>query len=617
MALRDHEPIVIEEFNGWWDNGDPDNVPLDHFQQADNIQYFSGGFRTRDGLDIYLAQGNVRRLYNYVMPTGDSLLILDTNGDLWHSINQVITYGPLLNWPTATDFGFVQIAGRAYVTPFETVIDPLGRIYQKGVANEFVYVYKGDGTTPRKAAGFPPSNGIENTVAVFNSAVDGKVTAGVHVIAVFDGTDYAIGVVTAPGGKQLRIHNLLPGATRTIYSTRAIDPKDYLPDLSQTFYEVQVITDPLITNLAVDFSDGELTVVAGVSASGIPGLVAQNSDTDGYNDAGFHVFAVVYETDTGFLTAPGPEIFATLTTVDIKKAIDISNIPVSPDLFVVARHIVATKVIPQYNGDQEGFQFFFVPDGNIDNNVDTTKTISFYDADLLEDASHLIDNYSEIPAGVGLDTYHDRMIVYTTAPDISLIGVSAPGEPEAISQVDGLLIVPLDGDPITNAKEFRDVLYIFKKSRTMAFTDNGDVPSTWPFVIIDNGIGCAVHGISTVLDSAGVNIDFLLIANFSGIMLFNGAYARPELTYKIRDYWLLLPRTTTFADLQIMNDTVNQRIYISLPNLRLIYGDYEEGLNPKDIKWALWNFNPAISSIALIDTDVLILGSQQLLVAIP
>src|SRR6202008_2690304 len=101
---------------------------------------------------------------------------------------------------------------------------------------------------------------------------------------------------------------------------------------------------------------------------------------------------------------------------------------------------------------QKGYQFFFVPGGRIANNTSTEITVSFYDADLLEDASHLIDNFSEIPAVVGLNTYHGRMIAYTTTLDISLIGVSAPGEPEAINSVDGLLIVPLDGNPITNAQ---------------------------------------------------------------------------------------------------------------------------------------------------------------------
>ena len=36
---------------------------------------------------------------------------------------------------------------------------------------------------------------------------------------------------------------------------------------------------------------------------------------------GFHLIAVVYETDTGYLTALGPENFASINVVDIQKGI--------------------------------------------------------------------------------------------------------------------------------------------------------------------------------------------------------------------------------------------------------------------------------------------------------
>ena len=178
---------------------------------------------------------------------------------------------------------------------------------------------------------------------------------------------------------------------------------------------------------------------------------------------------------------------------------------------------------------------------------------------MLSDASHLSDNYSEIPAGVNLTTYHSRLVLVgdpnhpkkidgvtpdTAQPDNrSVAWLSAPGEPEAINKVDGLLIAPLDGNPLTNAQEFRDLLYLFKKTRTIAYADNQDEPSSWLPRRLDEGVGAPVHGIATVLDSGGVNIDYLLIADWSGFMLFNGVYARPELSWKIEDYWMSLYET--------------------------------------------------------------------------
>ena len=119
---------------------------------------------------------------------------------------------------------------------------------------------------------------------------------------------------------------------------------------------------------------------------------------------------MVYETDTGYLTALGPEEFAEFEFPGDTKIV-VSNIPVSPNSYVTKRHLVSTKWIPEYNGDQEGYQFFFIPEGNIDNNTDTTKTVHYFDADLLDDASHLIDNFSEIPSGVTLNTYHSRLVI--------------------------------------------------------------------------------------------------------------------------------------------------------------------------------------------------------------
>ena len=170
------------------------------------------------------------------------------------------------------------------------------------------------------------------------------------------------------------------------------------------------------------------------------------------------------------------------------------------------------------------------------------------------------------------------------------------------------MIVTLDGNPITNCQEFRDNLYLFKKTRTVGYADNQDVPSTWKPFTIDEGIGAPVHGIGTVLDSGGVNVDFLLIADFSGIMLFDGAFTRPELSYKIRNYWLSIDRNQ-FRKLELVNDSIGQQIYCVLHDGSILIGNYQNGLNPKDIRWGKWTFDITITSIELINTSTLILGA--------
>jgi len=500
--IRDHKPTVIQKFNGLWARGDELTCPETHFTDCQNLQFFTGGFRTRDGIAPYQSEDEALpdaiRIYNYKTQDAEGLLVLTTGGNIYHVIGPDTVYGPILTLTDMTDFGFTQIAGRAYITPFATYQDDLGKNYQKGLEDEFLYVYLGEGADARKAAG-PAPTGV--------------------------------------------------------------------------------------------------------------GFTAVNSATSGFTDAGFHIFAVVYETDTGYLTAPGPAIFATLTTLADKR-IDLSSIPVSPDSYVTKRHIIATKVVVNYNGDQTGYQFFFVPTGTIEDNVSTTKSISFYDFELLEDASYLLYNLAEIPAGVALTTYHGRLVLGATFEDESLVMVSQIGEPEAISELDGYVIFPLDSYPITNAQEFRDILYLFKMTKTGAVVDNGGEPSTWPFQFIDQGAGTSVHGIAKVLDSEGININFLIIAAYSGILLFNGSYSRPDLTYNIENYWLDLDRNE-FHKLHFANDSVSAYLYTAMPDGSLLFADYTEGLNLKNIKWCPWVFDGVVSTVALVETNKLVIGIRE------
>lgn len=344
---------------------------------------------------------------------------------------------------------------------------------------------------------------------------------------------------------------------------------------------------------------------AGPAAS--PGLGLSDGGT-GDVEAGVHVLAVAFETDTGFITQIGA--FASYTAAG-GHTVNITGIPVSSDPFVVARRLVATIAIDPklFTGNlKDGYEFFFIPDGRIADNTTTTHTSSFFDSELLEDASYLLNLFTNIPAGVGFATYHNRLISYAEQANQSVARVSYVGQPEAFDQVSGLLITPVDNLALTNGQAFRDVLYLFKSARTFGYNDNGDVPSSWPLTVIDEGIGASVHGVAQVLDSGGVNIDYLIIIDFSGIMLFNGSYIRPELTWKIRDYWFTLTRTN-FLNIQIMNDSISQRLYVTLPNQQMLFADYSNGMNAKEIRYAKWKFNVQTTTITLINYNTLIIGS--------
>ena len=814
--LREHKPVVLEDFNGLWKRGDPEVCPPDHFIKATNIQYIHGGFKTRDPLDPYQTPSsaikNILRVYTYTMQSGESLLILTTGGNIYHAVGPTTIYGPILTIPTMTDFSFVAIAGRAYITPFSSNVNSFGVNSEIGLQNEFTYVYKGDGTYARKAAGFPPSNNGAKPLVVYSIEDSGLVDAGTHIVAISynDGSDGALGLFTAvhaPGSKQIQLDNIPIGPAgtvgRTIAMTKTVDlvivtnsltktydwaatidgwtnvgggslafsyddtdhavkitgsftassgeqaesfdagisplgvswedlgvpvgatvisaqitgwkrkvvantnvalsilnatlfsgtsnicnggnlatatipvstdavytamtaglvvaidgnygasstevqlklELDTLSDIGAAattdvrfddvvltitytqlvtslyggdpsiypFYDVYTIPDNVTTSYKINTADLSLTSTHSGTSPAAPtntALKVEQVDQEGYCDAGLHLIGVVYETDTGYLTALGPEYFGVQTFVDTTKSIKVSNIPVSSDSFVVKRHLVATIAIPNFDGNETIHQLFFIPGGNIDDNTTTEWTGSFFDADLESDASHLVDNFSEIPAFVGLNTYHGRLVGYGEYNNISVARLSAPGEPEAISQVDGLIITPLDGYPVTNAQEYRDTLYVFKRSKTIAYSDNQDVPSSWQPNTIDQGVGASVHGIATVLDSGGVSIDFLIVVNFSGIMIFNGVFIRPELSWKIEDIWLALSEND-FRYIQIVNNSITKKLWATLPppyQNQLIHLDYGNGLDPKNVRFSIWEFSRPVASLTLIDTSKLILG---------
>jgi hypothetical protein len=499
---RDHIGIVIDEFNGLYDRDDKDHTPLDHFQECENIRFLPGtSFKTRDGVgisqDVAVPLANVRRIYNYPTNLGNTLIVLtylSGVGKIYHVKDSTTVYGPLLTITGMTDFAFVPYGGRAYISPFSDFT--LGDLtIQKGLQNEFLYVYAGDGTAARKAAG----SAMSGALAVANGAA-------------------------------------------------------------------------------------------------------------GHTDPGLHIFGFVRETISGYLSAPGQ---LTSFTTAAASSVSFGTVQATGSPLISKRYLVATKAITlPWDGNLTGHTFYFVPNATINNDTDNfLNNISFYDADLLDDASHLLDNYAEIPAGAVLSLYRNRLCLATTYTDISTILVSSPGEPEAIDQTVGLIEVPPDGNPITNMQDLRDTLYVTKRSRTVSYVDTGDDPINWPLVIIDNALGSSVHGIATVLDSGSNSVDYLIICTYQGISLFNGRYVTPELSWKVESYWKRLDRDD-FGKIQIVNAVIQKELYIVLPNGKVLVGNYANAMDPKKMRWVPWTFSVNVNSVAIHNVDEIVLGAD-------
>lgn len=502
MTVRDHSPVEISDFQGLYSRGDRNNTPVDHFTDCANVAFEGGDVVTRPGLGVSQTVAvpleDIRRKYNYpTLEDGNTLLVLTYDevageGTIYHVVDAATVFEILSDIPGMTDFAFVPYAGRAYISPFGSFANGDVTI-EKGLENEFLYVYAGDGTQARKAAGATPA--------------------------------------------------------------------------------------------------GTLTIANGAA---------------GNTDPGLHIFAVVGESDSGFLSEP--YAFASFTT-SAAFSVSFSNVPVLVGAQWIRRHIVASKVIASFNGDLTGYPLFFIPDATIPNNTATVlNNISFFDISLLDDASHLLDNFDEIPAGATLCIYHDRLCLATTFDDINIILVSAKGEPEAISEINGLLINFPDGNPTTNLCEMRDVLYAFKRSKTSGFIDNGDEPANWSGSIIDSALGCPVHGIATVLDSGGVTIDYLFVTTFAGVMIFTGKYLEPALSWKIEAFWESLDRDE-FMKIQIVYAPIQGWILIVIPDGRILVADVNNGHKYNSIRWIFWEFNMPVNCIAIVNIDEIVIGS--------
>jgi hypothetical protein len=314
MKVRDHQTIDLSRLYGLWQQGDPNNTPSDHLAEGNNFQFVGDDIESRDGLGISQTVAapveNIFRAYNYPTQNANTLLLLEwdgTTGRIYHVVNASTVF-LILSIVGMTDFAFVPYGGRAYISPFITYDGDLK--FQKGMQNETLYVYAGDGTNARAAAGATPA--------------------------------------------------------------------------------------------------GVLTIANGAA---------------GNTDPGRHVFGVVGETDSGFLSQPiALNSFITLAN----NSVSFNNVPIFAGPQWVKRHIVASAVIPTFNGNLEGYQLFFIPDATINDNVTIfLNNISFFDDELEEDASHLFDNYATIPAGAALSIYHDRLCLSTTYDDISLVLISA------------------------------------------------------------------------------------------------------------------------------------------------------------------------------------------------
>lgn len=380
----------------------------------------------------------------------------------------------------------------------------------------------------------------------------------------------------------------------------------------------------------------EAAGVGPVNGNGAVYLTPANSATAGNVQAGIHYYSLAFEYDSGFIST-----FKTMVGVGAHPLglnstggfkVDLTGILLG-GANVVARWILATKVVPNavIATDPTGNsnEFFFLQ--RIADNTTTTLTVDFFDNQLVESADYLYDLAEFIQGGVTIGMYHNRLVVGGTraqgvttaiigASPISVVA-SFPNDPETFDRTTSLINIPAFGQAslvsiagvplevgVTEVQEYRDVLYAWSISKTVAITDNGDTPDTWVPVTIDEGIGSFLHGVITVLDAGSVNINYLIVADKTGLYVFNGNYIKPELSWKIATLWQTIIKTPDVNNslrgvMCFANDTLNKKFYISLefdglsnkPNEILLCDyslvDINDLASYKQLRFSRWRYN--------------------------
>ena len=117
-----------------------------------------------------------------------------------------------------------------------------------------------------------------------------------------------------------------------------------------------------------------------------------------------------------------------------------------------------------------------------------------------------------------------------------------------------------------NGVQLRDVFYAHKSLGVFAVQDNGDVPSGWSVYPVDKSINTPIHGISEFFNLSGIRSarDWYLTIDRSGILLNNGSFGKPPITWSINDIW----QRYNFAQYHkgvLVVDEQHHKIYCAVP----------------------------------------------------
>jgi hypothetical protein len=335
--------------------------------------------------------------------------------------------------------------------------------------------------------------------------------------------------------------------------------------------------------------DPALSATARKAAAAKPaGVFTIAAGAAGNTEPGLHILGVCYETNTGFVTKPA--LYQTITAASPRTSISLTAIPLGP-AGTVARRIVMSKVIKNYDGNAEGYNIFFALKINDNTTTVLANAVNLYDTQLVESADYLKDNLEEISAGLQMCSFNGRLAICGENADSTLVRVSKPGEPETFSAIDGFIkcYKGMGYGPVRNIKSTHGVLYMFKRYSTYTCRDNGKAPSSWQVDQIDAGLGAEVFSVAEVWDSVdGSFRGGFFVANYNGFYFLNGSVYSNNLAYNIEAEWSDSVEIDYLNKLEAVFDSFNKCAYINASSIsqKLYLCDLQLGFDrPRFARW--------------------------------
>lgn len=209
--------------------------------------------------------------------------------------------------------------------------------------------------------------------------------------------------------------------------------------------------------------------------------------------------------------------------------------------------------------------------------------------------------------GNGFQVAYIEPFPTNTPFNVTQVRISRAADPESYDAITGTLTVaPENGQACRTTFTIRDFLYIVKEHSLYVTSDQGgDEPSTWTIREVSSTVGSqSVRGV-------GLGDEWAIIAGLNGIYLFDGGQPQP-IADEIRPTWNVI--NWDLEDLiQVTVDIRRKRAYISAPlgdsttNNVMFVLDYTEGFGDPlgnggiGRKWTIWNISSG--TVAIVETN--------------